>query len=156
MFINVPFLTHIPTIYTYEKLKFKGLLAMYMPPRMVVLDTNFLLVPFQFKINILKELDFLIDMEHRFVISSRTLNELRKIGKSKGKNGVAARLAVKIVENNNIDIIKNEMGVDDWIVSYAKETGAIVCTNDSALRRRLKPLRIKVVAVKSRSRLGFV
>jgi rRNA-processing protein FCF1 len=48
------------------------------------------------------------------------------------------------------------MGVDDWIVEYARETGAIVCTNDSALRRRLRPLRVKVVAVKSRARLGFV
>lgn len=127
-----------------------------MPPREVILDTNFLLVPFQFKINIIKELDFLIDVSHKYVISSRTIDELKKVGKSKGKNGVAARLALEIIEHNPIEIIKNNMNVDDWIVEYAQEKNAIVCTNDAPLRRRLRPLGIKVATMKSRSKLGFV
>ena len=156
MFINIPFPTFFPTLLSCERLKTSWPLAMYMPPRIVILDTNFLLVPYQFKINIMKDLDYLIDKQHRFVISSGTIDELKKIGKSKSKDGIAARLALKILENNDIEIIKNEMGVDDWIVEYAKETGAIVCTNDSALRKRLRAFRVKMVAVKSRARLGFV
>ncbi len=127
-----------------------------MPPRPVILDTNFLLVPFQFKINVLKELDYLIEVSHRFVISSRTIDELKKLSESTGKKGAAARVALKMVEGNRIDIIKNDMKVDDWIVEYAKEHNAIVCTNDAPLRKRLKPHGIKVAAVKSRSKLGFV
>lgn len=129
-----------------------------MPARPIVLDTNFLLVPFQFKIDILKELDFLVDVSHRFVVSSRTVEELKAIGKAVGKDGMAARLALKMLEANRerIAIVESDVEVDDWIVSYASENRAIVCTNDSNLRRRLKQAGVKVAAMKSRSKVGFV
>ncbi|MEW6721947.1 MAG: PIN domain-containing protein [Candidatus Micrarchaeota archaeon] len=129
-----------------------------MAPRPVVLDTNFLLVPFQFKIDILRELDYLIDYSHRYVISSRTMSELKKLAARIGKDGMAARLAVKLVEANSgkIDIVESGEHVDDWIAEYAAGNRAIVCTNDSGLRRRLRALDIKVVSMKSKSRLGFV
>ena len=129
-----------------------------MPPRPVVLDTNFLLIPFRFKINIFSELDYLIEVSHRYVISSKTLEELRRLSRSVGKHGMAARLALKMIKAGKpkIEIIKNEMDVDEWIVGYAPKSDAIVCTNDSELRRRLKQFHIKVVAMKSKSKLGFV
>lgn len=123
---------------------------------MVILDTNFLLVPFQFKINILREIDYLIEGPHFFVISSVTIDELKKLGSKKGKDAVSARLALKIIENNPIQVVKSDRKVDDWIVDYSKENRAIVATNDAPLRKRLKPLGIKVATVKSRSKLGFV
>jgi rRNA-processing protein FCF1 len=127
-----------------------------MPPRPVILDTNFLLIPFRFKINIIQELDYLIDVSHKFTISSMTLEELRRIGESSGKDGMAARLALKMIDASKIEIIKNEKEVDDWIVEYAQASNAIVCTNDTKLRRRLKPFHIKTVTMKSKSKLGFV
>ncbi len=129
-----------------------------MPPRPVILDTNFLLLPFQFKIDILRELDYLIEVSHRYVISSKTLEELRRLGASVGKDGMAARLALKMIEANKdkIESVKNDMDVDEWIVEYATSSNAIVCTNDKELRKRLKRLHVKVVAMKSRSKLGFV
>ncbi len=127
-----------------------------MPPRPVILDTNFLLIPFQFKINILSELDYLIDFSHSYTISSRTITELKKIAKAIGKDGMAARLALKLVEANKFDIVESREYVDDWIVHYAKKNRAVVCTNDSKLRRRLKHMDIKTVTMKSKSKLGFV
>lgn len=129
-----------------------------MPPRPVVLDTNFLLVPFRFRIDILRELDYLIDYSHRYVVCSRTMDELRRLWGRVGKDGMAARLAQKLVEANRaaIDIVEGGGHVDDWIVSYARENSAIVCTNDSALRRRLRALDIKVITLKSKSKLGYV
>jgi hypothetical protein len=129
-----------------------------MAPRLVVLDTNFLLVPFQFKIDILRELDYLIDVSHRYVISSKTIKELKKIGESIGKDGMAARLAIKLVDASRmkIDIIESDEYVDRWIEDYAIANNAIVCTNDSRLRKRLRDLDVKVVSMKSRSRLGYV
>jgi hypothetical protein len=126
-----------------------------MPPRDVILDTNFLLLPFQFKINIIKELDYLIEVSHRYVISSRTLAELKKLGKAVGRNGMAARLALKMVKASKIEIVKSNVPVDDWVVRYARENRAIACTNDSILRNRLMVLDIKVVTLKARSKLGF-
>jgi rRNA-processing protein FCF1 len=129
-----------------------------MPSRPVVLDTNILLVPFQFKIDILRELDFLVDVNHHFVVSSRTVKELEAIGKAIGKNGMAGRLALKMLNANTdrIKIIESDMEVDDWIVEFAKANRAIVCTNDSNLRRRLKSAKVKVAAMKSKSRVAFV
>ena len=129
-----------------------------MASRPVVLDTNFLLVPFQFKIDILRELDYLVDVSHHYVISSKTMDELRKIGRSIGKDGMAARLAMKLVEANRskIEIVPNDEYVDRWIEKYALATKAIVCTNDAALRKRLRELDVKVVAMKSKSKLGYV
>ncbi len=127
-----------------------------MPPRPVILDTNFLLVPFQFKINIMKEIEYLLEISHKFVISSRTITELKNIGKGKGKDGVAARLALKLIDNNPIEVVENGLHVDHWILEYAKENDAIVCTNDAPLRRKLKRLGIKIVSMKSKSSLGFV
>lgn len=129
-----------------------------MPSRPVILDTNFLLVPFQFKIDILRELEYLLEVSHHYVISSKTIDELKKLGKTIGKDGMAARLALKLVEANKakIEIIKSSEYVDEWIVGYATRTGAIVCTNDSALRRKLRSLDIKVISMKSKSKLGVV
>ncbi|NYZ74093.1 nucleotide-binding protein [Candidatus Micrarchaeota archaeon] len=129
-----------------------------MPSRPVILDTNFLLIPFQFKIDILRELDYLLEYSHHYVISSKTMDELRKLGKMIGKDGMAARLAMKLVEANKgrIEIIKSTRYVDEWIVDYAEKHGAIVCTNDSALRRKLRSIDIKVISMKSKSKLGVV
>ena len=129
-----------------------------MVSRPVVLDTNFLLLPFQFKIDILRELDYLIDYSHHYVISSRTVKELQKIAGAIGKDGMAARLALKMVEasKTKIEIIQNDQYVDEWIEEYAKLNSAIVCTNDSRLRRKLLDSDLKVVSMKSRSKIGFV
>jgi rRNA-processing protein FCF1 len=129
-----------------------------MPSRPVILDTNFLLVPFQFKIDILRELEYLLETSHHYVISSKTMDELRKLGKAIGKDGMAARLAIKLVEANSskIEMIKSSKYVDEWIVEYAKHNHAIVCTNDSDLRKKLKSLDIKVISMKSKSKLGVV
>jgi hypothetical protein len=129
-----------------------------MAPRLVVLDTNFLLIPFQFKINVLRELDYLIDVSHRYVISSKTIKELARIGESIGKDGMAARLAIKLVQasRTKIDVVESDEYVDKWIEDYALANNAIVCTNDAKLRKRLRDLDVKVVSMKSRSRLGYI
>lgn len=127
-----------------------------MPQKTVILDTNFLLIPFQFKINIIEEISYLLEGSCRYTISSRTVAELKKIGTSIGKHGMAARLALKLIGANPIEVIQSQLPVDDWIVEQAKNAGAVVCTNDAALRKRLKGLRIKMIVLKSRSKLGFV
>jgi len=126
-------------------------------PKQIVLDTNFLLLPFRYKINIIKELDHLVEKSHKFVISSKTIDELQKLGKRVGKDGMAARLAIKMIDaaKAGFEIMPSDREVDDWIVEYAVATRAIVCTNDSELRRRLRASKIKIVTMKSRSKIGY-
>lgn len=129
----------------------------FMPPRLVILDTNFLLVPFQFKIDVFSEIDYLLEVSYQLVVSSASVSELKRIAKKVGRNGMAARLAVKTLDANSkkIEIIQSDEYVDDWILDYALRTGAIVCTNDGKLRKRLIEGDVKVITLKGKSRIGF-
>ncbi|MBI5224221.1 DNA-binding protein [Candidatus Micrarchaeota archaeon] len=124
--------------------------------RPVILDTNFLLIPYQFKINIVVEIERLLERAHYFVISSRTVAELEHISKTRNKDGRAATLALKTIEANkkNIEIIQSTQEVDDWIYENAEKMHAVVCTNDAQLRRRLKGQ--KIISLKGKTRLGTI
>ena len=105
----------------------------------------------------MNELEYLLDFSHQFVISSKTIEELKRLSASVGKQGAGARVALKLLETNKeIKVIKDERHVDDWIYDYAQESNAIVCTNDSKLRKRLKAAKIKIITMKSKSKLGYV
>ncbi len=129
-----------------------------MPPRAVVIDTNFFLIPYQFKIDILTELEHLIDVHHHFVITSKTLRELERITENVGKKGAAARLALKIIDANRkrIEVIDSNKPVDRWIAEYSEKHGAIVCTNDINLKKTLKENGIKVISLRGKTKIGYV
>ena len=120
-----------------------------------VLDTNFLLLPYQFKIDIFRELDGIVN-GYEPVISTTIHNEIKKLSKRKGKHGMAAKFAMRIVEANEIKTIKTKVTADEWILEYCSKTGAIACTNDIKLKKALKSKKIKVIGLKSKSRLGFI
>lgn len=126
----------------------------------VFLDTNFLLVPLQFKLDIFSELDRIMDSQQEITTGTPIITELKKISKNKGKQGMAAKFALKLIEVNKehgkIRIIKGTMPADDWIVKHAEETKAIICTNDILLKKRLFGVKAKVISLKSRSGIGFV
>ncbi len=131
-----------------------------MKKKEVFLDTNFLLIPLQFKIDIFSELDRLMDYQQEITTGTPVLTELKKITKNKGTKGMAAKFALKLItvnkEHGKIKVVKGTMPADDWIVEHAKETGAIVCTNDIELKKRLLGIKTRVISLKSRSNIGFV
>lgn len=123
----------------------------------VILDTNFLLVPYQYCLDIFTEIDFLIGSSE-FVISKGILNELKEISKRKAKAGMAARFALKMIDKNKhrFTILSSVEAADRWIVEYAKKYSIPVATNDKEILRNLKHIKIKAIVVKSRSRLDIV
>lgn len=132
--------------------------------RTLVLDTNFLLVPFQFKLEIFSQLDRLVEPPYEILVPTTVVAELKKLGRNLGVQGAAARFGLKIVEagetSGRISIIKGKSPVDDWLVDFAKRRKAegasiVICTNDKGLRARLLNSRISAIVLKSRSKLGF-
>lgn len=123
----------------------------------VILDTNFLLVPYQYCLDIFTEIDFLIGSSE-FVISKGILNELKEISKRKAKAGLAARFALKMIDKNKhrFNILSSVEPADKWIFEYAKKYSIPVATNDREILRNLKYNKIKAIVVKSRSRLDLV
>jgi len=125
-------------------------------PRKVLLDTNFLLVPYQFKLDIFTKIEEMLETPHSFVVPTGVVEELEKLSKGKGKEGAAARFGLKLLKLKKHESIESSGNVDNWIRDYAKGKGIIVATNDRALRVKLKKNRVKVISLLSRSKVGVV
>ena len=122
----------------------------------VVLDTNFLLIPYQFRIDVFRQIERLLEVPHELVVPSGVVSELKKLSKGKGKEGAASRFALKLLDAYKVKKVRSKGGVDGWIAEYAGEENAIVATNDVGLRNRLKKGGVKMIALRSRARLGVV
>jgi rRNA-processing protein FCF1 len=127
-----------------------------MSGKKVVLDTNFLLVPYQFGIDVFVEIERVLQVPHEFIIPSGVIGEVERLGKGKGKEGAAARFAAKLLGKNKCTVVPSEGNVDNWIFEYALKEEAVVATNDRLLRNRLKKRRVKVISLRSRSGIGVV
>jgi len=127
----------------------------------IILDSNFLFIPSQFRIDILAELEDLLGKSEPIVLSS-TVQELEKL--SKGKSEKTRRqvlLALKIAERCTIIAVEKDYTetTDDVILRKAKEWACPVATNDRGLRRRLREASLPVIYLRKRKRLeleGYV
>lgn len=127
--------------------------------RTIILDSNFLLIPFQFKINIFEEIERLLEGPHEIIVTSGVLKELKRLSKGKKRGSFAARVALKIIENNKekIKLVKgNEKITDNEIIEIAARCEEpVVCTNDIILRRRLKKQGIRCIVLKGKTKIDF-
>ncbi|ANF22731.1 PIN domain-containing protein [Thermococcus piezophilus] len=121
---------------------------------LVIPDTNFLLVPGQFGVDIISELNRVLDIKFRIVIPNVVLQELDVIErKSRGKDLMAIRMAKKLVERfETVDIGRfGERMIDDQIFDFAlNNERVVVCTNDKGLKKRLRARGIPVVYLRSK------
>ncbi len=110
----------------------------------IILDTNFLMVPNQFGVDIY---DYLKDYE-LYTISS-CVEELKKLAKKKGKDAKAAKVALKLMKEKNVRIIKTKGKADKAILDRAAD-GFSVATNDVELIKALKKQHIKVIRLRQK------
>ncbi|WP_048811221.1 PIN domain-containing protein [Thermococcus gammatolerans] len=121
---------------------------------LVLPDTNFLLVPGQFGVDIVGELNRILDVRFKIVIPNVVLRELDVIErKTRGRDLLAVRMAKKLAERfETVEI--GEFGkrpIDDQIYDFAiKNERVIVCTNDKGLKKRLREKGIPVVYLRSK------
>jgi len=112
----------------------------------VVLDTNALLMPFEFSLNIDLELRSLLG-DCEIFVPGPVIGELRR---SKNKY---ARAALALASKYQV----HEMSVqgDAGVIQSAKDLNAMVVTNDALLRKKLQQSGIKAIFLRSRSHLYF-
>ncbi|OPY54633.1 MAG: Ribonuclease VapC9 [Methanosaeta sp. PtaU1.Bin112] len=110
----------------------------------VILDTNALMVPEQFGVDIFGELLRLGYSE--WLVPASVLGELRSLAMhaDKGKDKIAARVALGMAEGCNA-VGEDDHNADQAIIELAMETGAAVFTNDKALKKRLFSKGITVI-----------
>lgn len=123
----------------------------------IILDTNFLFVPFQFHLDIFEELNRLCVQRIEPLILSSTLEELQKLVKSHSvKKSKQALLGLKLAEKCRVVKIEreNDESNDDVILKAAVEMNCAVATNDRELRRKLRNADLPVVFLRQRSTLA--
>jgi uncharacterized protein len=125
-------------------------------PLRVILDSNALFVPLQFKIDIFEELKRLLNRNVEFVLLSTVKRELEiLLTKDSPKIRREALFALKLSEKcKYVPVETNEgMTTDDAIVRIAKKWGSPVFTNDIQLKRKLRDISVPVIYVRQKSRL---
>jgi len=120
----------------------------------IILDTNILLAPAQYGVDIFTEIERLCMFSYDLYMLDRTMDELLKITAEsrKGKDKDAAKLAISIVKAKNIKTISTdepEKDVDTLIVDSTKK-GCIVATLDKELRDRVREKHIPIIYMRNR------
>ncbi|RLJ06828.1 MAG: DNA-binding protein [Candidatus Aenigmatarchaeota archaeon] len=117
-----------------------------------LLDTNFLMIPGKFKVDVFEELKKFGKPE--FFTLSSVVKELENLSSGKGKNSKYARIGLQLLEKNNVKIIASDGETDNEILKTA-EQGFVVCTQDKELRKRLVSNGIKVVFLRQKKYLDI-
>ena len=125
----------------------------------VILDTNFLLIPGQFRVDIFTEIGRIMQEQYVLYIIDKSLKELNNIViTGKQKDRFAAKLALALAIQKNLKTLHSfgsKKSVDDIIVSKA-DKDTIVATQDKALRERLKEKGAKIIGLRQQKYLEFV
>lgn len=125
----------------------------------IIIDTNFLLIPAQFKVDIFSEIDRIIEEPYELCIVDKTIDELEKLRTTEsGRDKRAAGLALQLIKAKGIRHLKTEknLNTDKLIVELAKSPDFVVATQDMALKRVLKKNNTKIIILRQKKYLKLV
>ena len=125
-------------------------------PKKVIIDTNFLLIPGQFKVDIFSEIGRILEEPHELFMVEKTLAELEKIAQAGSvKDRFAAKLALVLAAQKGLKRVpssKGDISADDEIV-VASDKDTYVATQDIALQRRAREKGAKVIMLRQKKYL---
>ncbi len=117
-----------------------------------LLDTNFLLIPGIFRVDVFSELCKFGKPEMYTLDLVR--KELETISKGTSKDSMSARLALQLLGMKGVSILNTSGGkTDEEIEKLAKIDNFIVCTQDKKLIQTLKREKVKVVSLRQKKYL---
>ncbi len=128
--------------------------------RKIMLDTNFLLIPAQFKVDIFSEIRRICDFSYELAVVPETVAELEGIACGKGSSGKgrkAAKLALKLLKAFKVKILKNRKlykRADEAILAIA-DKNSCVATQDKELKRRLREKAVSLIILRQKQYLKF-
>jgi len=123
--------------------------------KIVILDSNAIMMLFEFSINLEDELTRLVGKYH-IIVPKPVFKELKYLSeKGKGTKKINAKSSLKLIERYEIAEIDKKT-VDDSVLSLAEKTNGIVLTNDKELKKRLKEKSHQVIFLRSKKKLEIV
>ena len=126
-----------------------------MESKEVVIDTNFFMVPFQFNVDIIDELEKALP-SYKLTTPIFVINELKGLKRNnKGKIRLNADLALKLANSSNIEIkdisLENNETVDDALLRVS----VVLATNDIELKKRAKDKGITVAYLRQKKYIAI-
>jgi len=125
----------------------------------ILLDTNFLMICAQFKVDIFSEIERICNFNYELYVLDKTIDELKNIiEKQKGKHKESAKIALQLLKIKKIEILKTDSSgkTDDIIVEYAYKKDYLVATQDKDLKRRLINQGSTTIILKQKKMLAVV
>jgi rRNA-processing protein FCF1 len=125
-------------------------------PLPIILDTNFIVVPADFSVDIFLEAETLLERQLEFILLPSVVQEIEsKASQTKAhhkKFGIAKALFERcsIVKVNES---LSELAVDDQLLEHAIASNGILATNDRELRRRARAKGVPVLFLRGKKRL---
>ena len=108
----------------------------------------------QFTLDLVEELERTLP-SHQLLVPSPVLFELEKIKKrSRGKNRIAASIALKMAKSPPFNIIEVELQPGEMVDDALLRISPVLCTNDRDLRTRARERGISVVYLRQRRYLA--
>ena len=126
-----------------------------MESKEVVIDTNFFMVPFQFNVDIIDELEKALP-SYKLTTPIFVINELKGLKRNnKGKIRLNADLALKLANSSNIEIkdisLENNETVDDALLRVSE----LLATNDIELKKRARKKGITVAYLRQKKYIAI-
>lgn len=121
----------------------------------VILDTNFLLIPGTLGVDVFAKIREFDPQAELFVVDT-TIGELKHIqAKQRAKFARQAKLALQLIEQQNIQVIKTEKNknTDLIIAEKAAKDKYAVATQDKALKQMLHKKQVPVIVLRQKKYL---
>ena len=115
----------------------------------IVLDTNFCIIPFQFRVDVFESIAKKINGKYTLVVPDICIHELEKI-----KYGKAA---LELLKKNNVEVVhvEKENNVDESVINYAVKHGAAIATQDMEMKRLARAKKVPLVTLRQKKYLQF-
>lgn len=124
--------------------------------RKIILDTNFLMIPIQFRVDIFSELDRICTFNYKLFIFEESIVELENIIQKGGGDKMAAKFALKLIKLKNIQVIKSEKKDVDSLILESAGKSTIVATQDILLKKALLNKGASVAILRQKKYLQLV
>ena len=123
----------------------------------IILDTNFLMIPLQFRVDIFSEFQRICNFNYELYVFDETVNELKNImQKQPLKHKKAAQFGLKLINLKNIGILKAKGSDTDRVIIDNSDKETIVATQDRLLRKKLLDKGISVVLLRQKKYLVLI
>ncbi len=122
----------------------------------IIVDSNTLFIPLEFKIDIFTEIERLLNRRVELILISPVKRELEILVKQKSsKTRKDASFALTIAKRCTFVKVKETAGetTDEAILRVAQDWRVPVFTNDKLLKQKLKDISIPTIYLREKSRL---